>query len=165
MEKNLQNEEALKKLKKLAEEINICMFITDPENKQSSRPMATIKVEDNGTFWFFTHKSSGKTSEIEQEHDVHLVYSHPGKDSYMDLRGRGSVVTDRAKIEELWNPIIKAWFPQGVEDPDLCLLKVTPQSAYYWDSESGKMVEFLKIIAAAVTGKRLAEGAEGSLDV
>jgi general stress protein 26 len=165
MEKNLQNEEALQKLKKLANEINICMFITDPDNKQSSRPMATIKVEDEGTLWFYTHLSSGKTSEIEQEQEVHLVYAHPGKDSYMDLRGRGTVVTDRSKIKELWNPIVKAWFPQGVDDPDLCLLKVIPQSAHYWDSETGKMVEFLKIIAAAVTGKRLAEGAEGNLDV
>ena len=165
MEKNLQDEQATKKLQKLVDEVNVCMFITRPEDQQSSRPMATIKAEDNGTLWFFTHRSSGKTSEIEIDQDVHLVYSHPGKDSYLDLWGRSSVVTDRAKIKELWNPVVKAWFPNGVDDPDLCLLKVTPETAYYWDSETGKMIEFFKILTSAVTGKRLADGAEGNLDL
>lgn len=165
MEKNLSSQEAIKKFKKLVDEIHICMFITSPDDEQSSRPMATIKADDDGTLWFYTHRSSGKTSEIENDHDVHLVYSHPGKDSYMDVWAKGSIVEDRDKIKELWNPIVKAWFPNGVDDPDLCLLKVSPYACYYWDSESGKMVEFLKILASAVTGKRLAEGAEGSLDV
>lgn len=165
MEKNLQNQEAINKLRELAEEVNICMFITDPEHKQSSRPMATIKADEDGTLWFFTSRSSGKTAEIEQEHEVHLVYSHPGKDSYMDVRGNGTVVTDRNKIKELWNPMVKAWFPQGSDDPDLCLLKVVPSGAYYWDAENGKMVEFFRIIASVVTGKTMAEGTEGSLDV
>lgn len=165
MEKNLQQSEALAKLKKLVDEVNICMFITRPEDEQSSRPMATIKAEEDGTLWFYTHRSSGKTAEINADQDVHLVYAHPGKDSYLDLWGTGSVVNDRQKIKEYWNPMIKAWFPNGVDDPDLCLLKVRPNAAYYWDSESGKMVEFIKILAAAVTGKRLAEGAEGNLDI
>jgi general stress protein 26 len=165
MEKNLQNEEAIKKFKKLVDDVNICMFITKPEDEESARPMATIKVEDDGTLWFFTHKSSGKTSQLDQDSEVHLVYAHPGKDSYMDVWAKGSVVTDRSKIRELWNPIIKAWFPNGVDDPDLCLLRVKPESAYYWDNETGKMVEFLRMIAAAVTGKRLAETKEGDLDM
>lgn len=165
MEKNLQDEQALKKLQKLVNEVNICIFITSPEDQQSSRPMATIKAEDDGTLWFFTHRSSGKTSEIENDKEVHLVYSHPGKDSYLDLWGKGSVINDRQKIKDLWNPIVKAWFPGGVDDPDLCLLKVRPETAYYWDSENAKMVEFLKIVTSAVTGKRLAEGAEGNLNL
>ena len=53
MEKNLQDEQAVRKLQKLVDEVNICMFITRPEDEQSSRPMATIKAEDDGTLWFF----------------------------------------------------------------------------------------------------------------
>jgi len=165
MEKNLQDKQAIQKLQKLVNEINICMFITRPEDEQSSRPMATIKADDDGTLWFFTHKSSGKTSEINMDQEIHLVYAHPGKDSYLDLWGSGTVVNDREKIKALWNPIVKAWFPGGVDDPDLCLLKVRPETAYYWDSETAKMVEFFKVIASAVTGKRLAEGAEGNLNL
>ncbi|HEY0066255.1 MAG TPA: pyridoxamine 5'-phosphate oxidase family protein, partial [Flavisolibacter sp.] len=87
------------------------------------------------------------------------------KDSYMDVRGRGSIVTDRQIIKDKWKPIVKAWFPNGPEDPNLALLKIEPQKTYYWDSETGKMVEFLKMAASIVTGKRLAEGAEGKLEL
>lgn len=165
MEKNLQDQEALRKFKELAEDINVCMFITDVDEESSTRPMATIKAEDDGTLWFFTHLSSGKTSQLREDQDVHLVYAHPGKSSYMDVWGKGSVITDKNKIKELWSPIVKAWFPGGVDDPDICLLKVNPHSAYYWDAEAGRMVSFLKILASAVSGKKFSEGAEGSLEV
>ncbi|MGE0632599.1 MAG: pyridoxamine 5'-phosphate oxidase family protein, partial [Pseudobdellovibrionaceae bacterium] len=35
------------------------------------------------------------------------------------------------KAEELWNPLYKTWFKQGLEDPDLVLLKVKVDSAEY----------------------------------
>jgi general stress protein 26 len=165
MKKDLTSKDALEKYKKIAEEVNICMMITSPDSDESSRPMATIRVDDDGTTWFYTHKSSAKISELNHEKAVHLVYAHPGKDSYMDVWASGEIVEDRGKIRELWKPIIKAWFPNGVDDPDLCLLKINPSSAYYWDSETGKMIEFGKMIASVVTGKRLAEGVEGNLNV
>lgn len=166
MEKNLQNEEALSKFKKLVEEIRICMFITDNKNDENhTRPMATIEVEDDGTLWFFTDIRSIKVEEVETSKEVHLTYAHPGKDSYLDVWGSGSVVTDRQTIKDKWKPMVKAWFPEGSDDPNLALLQIRPQSSYYWDSETGKMVEFLKMAASIVTGKRLAEGAEGKLEL
>ena len=163
MEKNLRNEEALAKFKKLVEEIRVCMFITNNQSDNHTRPMATIETGDDGTLWFYTDIRSVKVDEVSQDHSVHLVYSHPGKESYLDVWGRADVVTDKQQIKDKWSPIVKAWFPDGVDDPNLALLKVSPSDSYYWDSETGKMVAFLKIAAAAVTGTRLAEGKEGSL--
>lgn len=165
MEKNLQNEEAAKKFRKLVKDINVCMFITSNKEKDHTRPMATIEVEDNGTLWFFTDIRSIKVEEVSMDNSVHLVYAHPGKESYLDVWGKASVVTDRDKIREKWSTIVKAWFPGGVEDPNIALLKVEPQNTYYWDAETGKMVAFLKIAASVVTGAKLAEGAEGKLKV
>ena len=164
MEKNLQQEEALKKFKKLADEIRVCMFITNNSGEhEHTRPMATIETEDNGTLWFFTDIRSIKVEEVTTDRQVHLTYAHPGKESYMDVRGTASVVTDKKQIKDKWSAFVKAWFPNGVDDPNLALLKVQPQQVYYWDAETGKMVQFLKIAAAVVTGKQLAEGAEGKL--
>ena len=160
---NLNTDNALKKYKSLVEEIGTCMFLSSTDANQTARPMATTKVEDDGTTWFFTSKASLKVHEIKQDHTVHLLYAHPGKSSYIDVWGSANLVYDRNKIKELWNPIVKAWFPDGVDDPNLCLLRVDPSSAHYWDSESGKMVQFIKILASAVTGKRLSEGVEGIL--
>ena len=61
--------------------------------------------------------------------------------------------------------MMKAWFQDGVDDPNLCLLKVKPQNVYYWDAEHGKMMSILKMVVAAVTGKNVGEDAEGKLSV
>ena len=163
MEKHLSDTEALKKFNKLVNDINVCMFITENKDEEHTRPMATIEVEENGTLWFFTDIRSIKVEEVSTQREVHLVYAHPGKESYMDVWGSAQVVTDKQSIKDKWSPIVKAWFPNGVDDPNIALLKVTPYNIYYWDAETGKMVSFLKIAASAVTGKKLAEGAEGKL--
>jgi general stress protein 26 len=115
--------------------------------------------------WFYTDIRSIKVEEVNEENTVHLAYAHPGKESYLDVWGTAKVIKDQKLIHDKWSPIVKAWFPGGVDDPNLALLQVTPSDAYYWDAETGKMVAFLKIAAAAVTGKPLAEGAQGKLSV
>ena len=104
-------------------------------------------------------------NKVYTENKVHLVYAHPGKESYLDVWGKADVITDKQIIKDKWAPLVKAWFPNGVDDPNLALLKVQPNNIYYWDAETGKMVAFFKIAASAVTGKQLAEGAEGKLKV
>lgn len=166
MEKNLQQQEAFKKFKSLVEEIRTCMFITNHvEEHDHTRPMATIEVEEDGTLWFFTDIRSIKVEEVTSDNKVHLTYAHPGKESYLDVWGTASVVTDKQNITDKWSPIVKAWFPEGKEDPNLALLKVQPNECYYWDSETGKMVQFLKMAASIVTGTRLADGKEGKLEI
>jgi general stress protein 26 len=166
MEKNLQSEAALKKFKKLVEEIRICMFITNNEaENEHTRPMATIDTEEDGTLWFYTDIRSIKVEEVATTKQVHLTYAHPGKDSYLDVTGTASVVTDRDLIKSKWSSFVKAWFPNGADDVNLALVKVNPHRCYYWDAETGKMVQVLKMAAAIVTGKQLAEGAEGKLHI
>ena len=168
MEKNLQSQEALDKLKKLVREINVCMFITNnnTDAQTHTRPMATIEAEENGTLWFFTDVRSIKVEEVQQEKQVHLTYAHPGKESYLDVWGGAIVVTDRQQIKAKWSPIVKAWFPAGEDDPNLALLKVTPRDCYYWEAETGRMVQFFKMATAAATGKpQIADGAEGKLSI
>jgi general stress protein 26 len=169
MEKNLQSEEAIKKFKKLVDDINVCMFITNSirtNEHEHTRPMSTAEAEDNGTLWFFTDIRSIKVEEVNNQKQVHLAYAHPGKVSYMDVWGTASIVTDRQLIKDKWSPVVKAYFPGGAEDPNLALMKVTPTEVYYWEAESGKMVQFFKMAAAAVTGNtKIAQSAEGKLNI
>jgi len=166
MEKNLSDKEALAKFKKLVNDINVCMFITNSKKHDHTRPMATIEVEDDGTLWFFTDIRSIKVEEVSAQHTAHLVYAHPGKESYLDVWGKASVVNDKQTLEDKWSPVVKAWFPKGVDDPNLALLKLVPREVYYWDAEAGRMVSFIKIIAGAITGKpAFSKDAQGSLKV
>jgi general stress protein 26 len=164
MEKNLNSKEAIEKLQSMVKDIGTCMFFTNTQaGIHNTRPMAVIEVDMNGNLWFFTNQQSAKVKDIEKDSHVHLVFAHPSKDSYLDLRGRASVENDRKSIEDKWNPIVKAWFPEGKNDPDLCLIKVKTDEAHYWDTETTKMVEMLKIVASLVTGKQLTEGIHGDL--
>ncbi|MEP7108759.1 MAG: pyridoxamine 5'-phosphate oxidase family protein [Ferruginibacter sp.] len=164
MEKNLSSNEAIAKLQSLINDIGTCMFFTNTRSGiHNARPMAIIEVDMNGNLWFFTNQQSAKVKDIENDSHVHLVFANPSKDCYLDLRGRASIEKDRKSIEDKWNTVIKAWFPEGKNDPDLCLIKVKTDEAHYWDTDSTKMVEMLKIVASVVTGKQLAEGVHGDL--
>ena len=167
MEKNLQNKEALEKFKELAMDIRTCMFITNTHNQdEHTRPMATMEVEDDGTLWFFTNIRSLKVDEIKKEREVHLTYAQPGKEKYLDVWGIATVTQDKQQIKDKWSPIVKAWFPEGQDDPNLCLLKVKPTDVYYWQASTGSMIQFFKMAVAAATGKpSIAEGKEGKLAV
>ena len=71
----------------------------------------------------------------------------------MSVSGRATVVRDRAKIGELWSPELKAWFPDGLEDPDIALLRVEVERAEYWDSPSSAVAHVLSFIKATATGQ------------
>lgn len=72
---------------------------------------------------------------------------------YVSLSRRAEVIQDKAKTEELWNPLYRAWFPKGVNDPDLVLLKVKVEAAEYWDSSSSLMVKIAGFAKSIFSGK------------
>lgn len=96
---------------------------------------------------------------------VQLIYAKNSDAHFLTITGQATVVQDRAKKDELWNPIVKAYFPEGKEDPDLALIKVKPEAAHYWDTVYGKMVTWLKMATSAVIGNRADVGVEGKLKV
>ncbi|WP_462252515.1 pyridoxamine 5'-phosphate oxidase family protein [Ferruginibacter sp.] len=167
MDKNLMNEEAVNKLKELAMDIDIALFCTNLKTDDGStcRPMSTQGVDDDGTLWFFSAKDSDKNREIKENNHVQLFYSHPGKMSYMVVNGTAEILFDKNKIEELWSPLVKTWFQGGKDDPNLSLIKITPVSAYYWDTKGNKMINFFKMLASVATGKTLVDAEEGELNV
>ena len=67
------------------------------------------------------------------------------------------ITKDRAKAEELWNTFLLAWFPKGLDDPNLALLEVDVEKAEYWDSPSSKVVQLIGFAKALATGKRYGE--------
>ena len=164
---NLINKEAIDKLKSLVNEITVCLFCTDLKTDDGStcRPMTAIKVCDQGNIWFFSEKSSDKNKAIASDKEVQLFFSHPGKSSYLVVNGEAEIILDTAKIEELWTPIAKIWFKEGKDDPSISVIKVTPKSAYYWDTNGNQMINFLKMVASVATGANLVTGNQGSIKV
>ena len=115
---------------------------------------------ENGEVWFFTSDDSGKVSEIESEHEVNLAYSEPKDQRYVSLSGRARIVRDPERARRLWSPELKAWFPGGVDDPHLSLLRVRVHSAEYWDAPSGKMSGLIAYAKSKLAGEAPSEVGE-----
>ena len=156
----------VKKLAELIKGVKIAMMVTaDTDGTLRSRPMATQETEFDGTLWFFSGKSSHKTTEIDADHRVNLSYADPGSSRYVSVSGTCRMVEDKAKAKELWNPALKAWFPKGLEDPELSLLKVTPEKAEFWDTPGSAVVHAIGFVKAIVTGKPANPGDHAKLNL
>ena len=163
---NLQNKEAVEKIKDLATSAKVCMFTTQLSVVPlTSVPMGTQEVDDEGNLYFLSGKTSHKNQHIQSDPRVQLFYTNTGSSEFLSVYGNATITTDKAEIEKLWTPIAKAWFTEGKDDPDLTVIKVAPEEAYYWDTKNGKAVTMLKILAGAITGKTMDGGVEGKLSV
>ena len=165
MGNDLKHTEAIEKLKSLGKEIRFCMYTTYENGRIESRPMTTLDIDDSGNVWFFTSRSTNIGEQTDEGEGVSLIYTDPKANSYLSVSGKASIVNDEKRKEELWNPFTKAWFPEGKDDPNLLLLKVTTDEAAYWDSSASKMVVFFSMIKAAVTGTTPDGGEHGKLDL
>jgi general stress protein 26 len=165
-EKKLQDLEAVEKFRDLVSKVTICMFTTvDDQHNVMSRPMVTADVDEEGNAWFFTNEFSEKIQEVSKDNVVNLIYSHPAKNIYVNVKGTCSVIIDRSKMETLWTPSMKEWFPEGLDDSKICLVKVTTENAYFWNNTSTKMGLFFQMISSLGKGGKYKEDETGKLDL
>lgn len=158
-----RRQESIEKLKGMLEGIDFAMLTTIAGGKLRSRPMSTQEMDEHGDLWFFTSDETHKVDEIEKDDRVLVAYSAPDDNTYVSVFGHAKIVRDQAKIDELWNPVHKAWFPEGKDDPHLCLLKITIEEVEYWDSPNSKLVELAGFVKALVTGQEADGGDYGKI--
>ena len=148
-------EDDLQKIRELIKDIDFCMLTTlDERGELHSRPMSSNgEVDRDGNIWFFTNVSSHKVSEIERLPKVNANFADPNEQRYVSISGTAQVIRDRARIDELWKPEFKMWFPKGKDDPEIALLRVSLEKAEYWDSPSSTIGYALSFVSSLVTGK------------
>ena len=148
----------ISRLAELAKGIRIAMLTTvDEEGHFISVPMAQQEVELDGDLWFFAERDSRVVHNLTLNPHVGVTLS--SSDTWISIDGDGEVVEDPAKASELWNSWVEAWLPQGPDDPNVVLIKVTGHGAEYWDTPGGRAASILSFAKAKITGKRY-EGAE-----
>ena len=148
----------ISRLAELAKGIRIAMLTTvDEEGHFISVPMAQQEVEFDGDLWFFAERDSRVVLNLTLNPHVGVTLS--SSDTWISIDGDGEVVQDPAKARELWNSWVEAWLPQGPDDPNVVLIKVTGHGAEYWDTPGGRAASILSFAKAKITGKRY-EGAE-----
>lgn len=158
--------ESVERLRDIIKDVKICMLTTtEADGSFRARPMGIQGTEFDGDLWFFTKEHSDKVEEIQKDRQVGVSISEPKGQRYVSLSGTANLVNDKEKMKELWSPLYKAWFPDGLEDPELALLKVTVNGGEYWDSPASPVVYLFGAAKAALTGKEFHPGEHGKVDL
>ncbi len=149
-----QNDPNAQKLFDLVRDIRVCMMTTE-ENDGSlhSRPMYSMEADERGNLWFFTKLQSPKVAEISKDRQVNLAYADPDSQHYVSISGVAEVVRDKATIGDKWSEGVRAWFPDGKDDPALTLIRVKPVRGEYWDSPSSTFVQLYGYVKSTLTGQ------------
>ena len=162
---NPDRNEAQAKLWGMIKDIKVAMLTSWDGSQMHSRPMHGHQEEFEGRLYFFTRHDSGKTAEIGRYDQINLAYADIDDNNYVSIAGKGRVITDRARIEKYWSPMASAWFPKGLEDPNLALIEVDADSAQYWDSTDSTMRYLWEVATANLTGREPDMGESARIDL
>lgn len=152
---------ALREFWDVVKDVRVAMLTTvGRDGVPRARPMATQEVAPDDVLWFYAAKDSRKVADLTDNQHVELSYAAADRDLYATASGLAQVVNDPARARELWNPVVAGWFPDGPDDPNLCLLRVDLHEAEYWRDRQPRTMRLTQALTAAVTGRAPASGAE-----
>jgi general stress protein 26 len=151
----LKGDKALAKLRELLASFPIAFMVTADAGNLTARPIGVVgdHAKFDGTLWFITDKRSRKVSAIESGATTALLFQNDKDGSYLHLTGRAAVVEDRAKLEELYTTLQRTWFPKGLEDPDITLVRFDADEGNYWDSHDSYVRLAVAFAKSMVTGE------------
>jgi general stress protein 26 len=145
-------------LREIVDSFSTGMLVTHaPDGGMHARPLALARdPQDRGSgrTYFATSIESPKVSEIAA--DPNVVVAFQGEARWAVIYGAAEIVRDRELIDRLWSEEWRVFFPDGRDDPSLCILAITPTAGEYWDDRGEAGAKSAARTAAAVaTGRRL----------
>jgi general stress protein 26 len=152
----LDGDAAFAKVRELLPKFRSAMMVTHAQTGEVHvRPLALQGDTSafGGVLWFFSSLSSRKIHESDGRVPVSLICQSDEHSAYLHLTGSVSVVRDVAKMRELYTPAVKRWFPEGLDDPDLTLIKFEATGGAYWGSPGGMLLGMMSFVKSVVTGK------------
>ncbi len=143
----MTREEAIRKIGALIAQVPVAMLTTTSSRGWlRSRPMIAQSLPFDGAVWFLTSRSAAKAGEVRDRRQVNVSYASPELDCYVSICGIATLVDDTEQARELWNSSYEPWFPKGIVDPDLVLIRVQAEEAEYWDPSTRKMVRVSELL-------------------
>ena len=162
---DLTGTDAIERIRDVVKKSESCFFCTavSAGGSGATRPMSVQEVDDAGDLWFLSASDSHKNKELGRSPAVRLFFQASGHSGFLTLTGEASVTRDRARIKELWKPILKTWFTEGEDDARITAIRFSPHGGYYWDNKHGNAVAGVKMLIGAAIGKTLDDSIEGRL--
>ena len=163
----LTGDSAFTKIRQLLKDLPIAFMVTAHDNTITARPIGV--VGDHGAFdgsvWFITDRRSRKVQAIESGATTALLFQNDRDGTYLHMTGHAAVIEDPEKLKELYTPVQRTWFPDGVDDPHITLLRFDATEATYWDGHASMLRLAFAYAKSVVTGAPGASGNTGIADL
>jgi len=134
----------------LMKSLRFCMLTTGTGTSLRSRPMGAFVRPNETAIYFFADTRAHIDDDIRQYPQLHLAFADPHRQKYVSVFGTGQVSSDPLTIKDLWSIPAKIWWDRP-DNSNICIIKVVPHEAEYWDAP-GNLISNLKIAFALATG-------------
>lgn len=142
------------RLRRMIEQARVAMLTTvDVAGQMRSRPLHTERVDEDGSLWFIVAVSSPKVEEIVLHGSrVGLSYVDLERQNYASITGTAELVDNPELKAELWGEMAEIWFPGGMADHSVVLLRIIPEHGEIWDRPSSAVGKLLAFARARLAG-------------
>ena len=122
-----------KRIGEIIGSIKIGMLTTTQENGElRSRPMLCADF-DFDSLWFLVKETKPMITGSTGNRTANVSFADPEKNIFASVTGSALLVEDAKLVQKLWRPEMNAWFPGGLQEPDLALLRIDIHDAEAWD--------------------------------
>ncbi len=132
--------------------LDFCFLVSNTGEGLRSRPMSSIVMHEEEKIYFLSNAAADQLDDILADPMVLLNYGN-GSNQFVSASAAAVVTKDRALIKRLWNAGAQAFWPEGPDKADVCVITTTPHAAEFWDGPSG-VVSFAKLAVSLVTGSQ-----------
>lgn len=106
-----------------------------PNTKAMLPPRKRVGIK---TFYFSTNTSSMRVKQFRENPKACIYFCDKRFFRGVMLRGTMEVLEDAASKEMIWQKGDTMYYPQGVTDPDYCVLKFTAQKGRFYSNFSSE---------------------------
>ena len=163
----LTGEDALTKIRELLKQFPIAFMVTAQDNAIVARPIGVVgdHAAFDGSLWFITDRRSRKVQAIQGGATTALLFQNDREGAYLHLTGRAVVVEDAERLKQLYTPVQRTWFPDGLDDPHMTLLRFDASTGNYWDGHASMLRLAFALAKSVMTGTPGASGNAGIAEI
>ena len=155
----MSHDDDTRKVAELIKDIRVAMLThTDSTGRLVSHPMATQEVEFDGDVLFIAERDSHKCQDIAAQSPARVNVSYSSGSSWVSLSGTARSSTTAPSSRSCGTPSPTRGWRAVPENPNNVLIKVSADSAEFWDTPGSKATQVLNLVKAKVTGERLDDG-------
>ncbi len=136
----------------------VMVTTADERGTLSSRPMTVQYVTDSGDVHFVVDRDADWVSPSMDAVNVAFV---DGSSTWVSVAGRGVLDNDNQLLDDLWNPLLDSYFPEG--RANAVVLRVLADRWEYWTAPN-KLNQLVEIAKTRVSDDRPDLGDSGTVE-